>query len=70
MVVIKITGCTNGEWYEKRIGEFAPMLGMWPEGYKTLDDSGYLNVVYYKDAEVWMMTHDGLRLKFDVSQLK
>ena len=70
MVVIKITGCTNESWYKDQIGKFVPMLGLWPEGYKSIDENGYLNVVYYQDAEIWMVTDDGLKLKFDVSKLK
>ncbi len=46
MVVIKITGCTNESWYQDQIGKFVPILGLWPEGYKSIDENGYLNVVY------------------------
>lgn len=39
-------------WYRDKIGQAVPHLGEWPEGYKSREDAGYVNVVRFQDAEV------------------
>lgn len=39
-------------WYRDKVGQTVPFEGRWPEGYKSREDAGYLNVVRFQDAEV------------------
>ena len=39
-------------WYRDKVGQTVPYEGEWPEGYKSREDAGYLNIVRFEDAEV------------------
>lgn len=40
-------------WYADKIGQEVPHLGEWPgEGYKSREPAGYVNIVFFEDAEV------------------
>ncbi len=39
-------------WYRDKVGQTVPHVGKWPEGYKSREDEGYLNIVKFEDAEV------------------
>ena len=39
-------------WYRDKVGQTVPYEGKWPEGYKSREDAGYLNIVKFEDAEV------------------
>ena len=51
---LRIVQCPDPTmWYAKHVGELVPFRGSWPgEGYKSVDDGGYINVVKFTDAEV------------------
>lgn len=46
-------------WYAGKVGEIFPLLGQWPEGYKSREPAGYVNVVRYEDAEIVQVDHNG-----------
>ena len=39
-------------WYADKIGQMVPFEGRWPDGYKSREESGCVNIVRYADAEV------------------
>lgn len=39
-------------WYAKLVGEKVPYEGRWPEGYKSREPAGHINVVRFEDAEL------------------
>ena len=39
-------------WYADKIGQTVPFEGRWPDGYKSREESGCVNIVRYADAEV------------------
>ncbi len=50
-VALLITGCTDPlMWYSGKVGKHVPYCGTWPEGYKSREDAGYLNIVRFEDA--------------------
>jgi hypothetical protein len=51
MQKLLITSCEDSMmWYSSRIGEYVPYLGEYPEAFKSIDNSGYTNVVRFDDA--------------------
>lgn len=57
MPSLRIVQCNDPlMWYRDKIGQTVPYLGQWPEGYKSREDAGYLNVVRFQDAE--LIDHD------------
>lgn len=43
----------GGLWYADKVGEHVPFLGIWPgEGYKSREPAGYINIVYFPDADI------------------
>jgi hypothetical protein len=50
---LRITGCRDAlMWYANLVGQTVPYLGTWPEGYRSREPAGYINVVRFEDAEV------------------
>lgn len=48
-----IKRCPDSQmWYRDKVGQTVPYEGKWPEGYKSREDAGYLNIVKFDDAEV------------------
>ena len=48
-----IKRCPDSQmWYRDKVGQTVPYEGKWPEGYKSREDAGYLNIVRFEDAEV------------------
>lgn len=46
-----ITGCSDPwMWYALKVGQYVPYVGTWPEGYKSREDSGHINIVKFEDA--------------------
>lgn len=39
-------------WYADKVGQLVPYLGDWPEGYKSREPAGFINVVRHEDAEL------------------
>jgi len=52
MKLLKIVNCTDPQmWYANDVGRLCPFLGtMAPDGWKTRDKEGYINVIRFKDA--------------------
>ena len=51
--VLLIKSCTDPHlWYAKLIGHKVPFLGSWPEGWKSREQSGYVNIIRFEDAEI------------------
>lgn len=50
--VIKILKCSDPMmWYADKVGQTFPFIGVWwPEGFKTREESGYVNFVKYEDG--------------------
>jgi hypothetical protein len=50
---LRITGCRDPRmWYANLVGQHVPFLGKWPEGYKSCEQDGHINVVRFEDAEL------------------
>lgn len=50
---LRITRCSDSlMWYANLVGQTVPYLGTWPEGYRSREPAGYINVVRFQDAEV------------------
>jgi hypothetical protein len=50
--LLRITGCTDPSmWYADKVGQLVPHEGEWPEGYKSREPAGHINVVRFEDAE-------------------
>lgn len=48
-----ITQCPDPlMWYAGKVGKHVPYCGTWPEGYKSREDAGYLNIVKFEDAMI------------------
>jgi hypothetical protein len=46
-----ITSCEDSMmWYSSKVGQYVPYLGEYPEAYKSIDNSGYSNIVRFEDA--------------------
>ena len=46
-----ITGCNDSMiWYAGKVGEIVPFFGAFSDQWKSLDESGCVNVVRFKDA--------------------
>ncbi len=51
--MLKITGCKDSSmWYRDKVGQYVGYCGTWPEGYKSREDAGYLNIVKFEDASL------------------
>lgn len=56
-VVLRINQCPDPlMWYAGKIGKYVPYCGTWPEGYKSREDAGYLNIVKFEDAKIFHLT--------------
>lgn len=42
-------------WYASKIGQTVPLVGQWPEGFKSREPAGYINIVKYADARIVKM---------------
>lgn len=53
-MVLLITKCSDPQmWYAGKVGQEVPYLGSWPgEGYRSREDSGFVNLVKFTDARV------------------
>ena len=52
-VVLRINQCPDPfMWYAGKVGGYVPYYGAWPEGYKSREDTGYLNIVKFEDAKI------------------
>ena len=50
---ILITGCSDPHlWYAALVGQRVPYLGQWPEGFKSREPAGYINVVRFSDGRL------------------
>ena len=48
---LRVTGTSkSGMWYQKLIGKTVPFEGIWPDGFKSREPTGYVNIVYFADA--------------------
>ncbi len=53
MQVLLIEKCSDSlMWYAKKVGQTVPYLGRWPEGFKSLEPAGYVNIVKFEDAKL------------------
>lgn len=44
-------------WYAKLVGQLVPYHGKWEgEGYKSVDNGGYTNIVKFEDATIEEVT--------------
>lgn len=39
-------------WYADKVGQTVPLEGIWPDGYKSREDGGSVNIVRFADAEI------------------
>ncbi len=39
-------------WYADKIDQYVPYEGTWPEGYRSRDSGGYINIVKFDDASI------------------
>lgn len=52
-IKIFIRQCPDSSmWYANKIGQHVTYCGTWPEGYKSYEDAGYLNIVKFEDAQI------------------
>ncbi len=50
---ILITACSDpGLWYAHLVGQRVPYLGEWPEGFKSREPAGYINLVRRTDGQL------------------
>lgn len=50
---LRIIQCRDSlMWYASLVGQTVPYLGTWPEGYRSREPAGYINVVRLHDAEL------------------
>lgn len=50
---LQILRCDNPcTWYADKIGQTVPYVGHWPEGFKSREDAGYINIVQFADAKI------------------
>lgn len=50
---LRITRCSDPlMWYARLVGQTVPLLGHWPEGFKSREPAGHVNLVKYWDAEI------------------
>ena len=50
---LRIIGCSDGHmWYARLVGQLMPYEGSWPEGFKSREPAGYLNIVKFEDAVI------------------
>jgi hypothetical protein len=48
-----ITQCSDPlMWYAGKIGQTVPYIGHWPEGFKSREDAGHVNIVKFTDAVI------------------
>ena len=53
MKQLLIKQCPDGMmWYRDKVGRTVPYEGRWPEGFKSREDAGYINIVRFEDAEI------------------
>lgn len=51
-----ITQCRDPlMWYAGKVGQTVPYIGHWPEGFKSREDAGYINIVKFGDAKIVKM---------------
>lgn len=48
-----IVKCSDSQmWYRNKVGMHVSYDGKWPEGYKSREDAGHINIVKFEDAEI------------------
>lgn len=39
-------------WYANKINQLLPYCGKWPEGFKSREEAGHINIVKFEDAVI------------------
>lgn len=57
-VVLRIYQADPNVWYATKVGGYVPYCGTWPEGYRSREDAGFLNIVKFEDAKIFHLNDE------------